>query len=86
MVYLAREEGWQQREDTSGMELPVRGSRRNRWNRWHTPRASQGRVGGERGLRTEGTQLQTPDKRKGAERHVGDETNAPAAGSRAGVG
>ena len=52
-----------QREDAPGLGHPVRGSSKNRWNKWHTPQASQGRAGWKRGTRTEGKQLHTPAKR-----------------------
>ena len=48
VVYPAQEEGRGQREDALGMEHPMRGSRKNRGNRWYTPWASQGRAGEER--------------------------------------
>ena len=80
VVYPAQEEGRGQREDAPGMEHPVRWSGKNRWNRWHMPRASQGRAGEERGPETEGKQLQTPGKQKWAERHAGGLANAMAAG------
>ena len=81
VVYPAQEEGRGQREDAPGREHPTRGNWNNRWNRWQTPLASQGRAGGENGPRTEGAQLQTPGKRTGAERHVGGPADAVAAGS-----
>ena len=44
----------------------MRRRRKNWWNKWHTPQASQARAGGERGPRTEGKQPQTPGNRTGA--------------------
>ena len=86
VVYPAQEEGRGQREDAPRIVHSVRGVRESRRNRRRTPWASQGRAGGERSPRGEGTQMQTPGKAKQAEGHVAGPADAVAAGSRAGVG
>ena len=79
-VYQAQEHGRGQREDAPRLEHPVRGRKKNWWNKWHTPQTSQARASGERGPRTGGKQPQTPSKRKGAERHVGGTADTVTAG------